>query len=168
MKYCPKCKKMYNDADTNCTCAECKNKALKTIEDKTTSVYLCHGDVIERDRVQAALEDSGIPSVYARHMVTGNSQLVTGMDFDMFDILVPYELYEKAYDVAVGIGAIKLEGEEIIEDDTDASADEEFEEMSNSTRTAVKIVTAILFVVVLALVIYGTDFITAFIKSLFT
>ena len=63
MKYCPKCKKMYNDADTNCTCAECKNKALKTIEDKTTSVYLCHGDVIERDRVQAALEDSGIPSV---------------------------------------------------------------------------------------------------------
>ena len=101
-------------------------------------------------------------------MVTGNSQLVTGMDFDMFDILVPYELYEKAYDVAVGIGAIKLEGEEIIEDDTDASADEEFEEMSNSKRTAVKIVTAILFVVVLALVIYGTDFITAFIKSLFT
>ncbi len=167
MKYCPKCKKLYNDEDTNCACAECKGKALEIIEDNKTSVYLCGGDVIERDRVQAALADSGIPSTYARHMVSANSQLVTGMDLDSFDILVPYELYEKAYDVAVGIGAIKLEGEEIIEDDYDESA-QEFEEMSRSKRTTVRVLSAILFIIVIALVIYGTDFITAFIKSLFS
>lgn len=168
MKYCPKCKKLYNDVDTNCTCADCKNKILQTIEDETTSVYLCGGDLIERDRVQAALSDNGIPSSYARHMVTGNSQVVTGMDLDGFDILVPYELYEKAYDVAVGIGAIKLEGEEILEDDNyDSSAAEEFEEMSRTKRTTVRVLSAILFIILLALVIFGTDYIMDFIKSLF-
>ncbi len=168
MKYCPKCRKLYNDEDTVCACSECKKKALETIADETTSVYLCDGDVIERDRVQAALEDSGIPSTYKRHMVSGNSQVVTGMDLDSFDILVPYELYEKAYDVAVGIGAIKVEGTEIIEDNYDPAVTEEFEEMSRSKRTTVRVLSAILFIIVLALIIYGTDFITAFIKSLFS
>lgn len=166
MKYCPKCKKLYNDIEMNCACAECKRKELKIIEDKTTSVYLCHGDVIERDRVQAALSDSGIPSTYTRHMVTGNSQVVTGMDLDTFDILVPYELYEKAYDTAVGIGAIKPEGVKIVEDDP--ANTEEYQEMSSAKRTTVKVISAILFIIVLALVIYGTDYITAFIKSLFS
>lgn len=167
MKYCPKCKKLYNDTETNCACADCKRKELKTIEDKTTSVYLCSGDVIERDRVQAALSDSGIPSDYVRHMVTGNSQVVTGMDLDGFDILVPYELYEKAYDVAVGIGAIELEGAKIIEENFDDGV-EEFEEMSRSKRTTVRVLSAILLIIVLALVIYGTDYIMTVIKSLFS
>ena len=167
MKYCPKCKKLYNDEDTNCACTGCKNKALKAVEDKTTSVYLCSGDVLERDRVQAALSDSGIPSVYTRHMVSANSQVVTGMDFDSFDILVPYELYEKAYDVAVGIGAIEIEGAEIVDEAPESQSEEEIEDMSRAKRTFVRILTALLFIIVLALVIYGTDFITAFIKSLF-
>lgn len=168
MKYCPKCKKLYNDEETNCACKECKSKALKTIEDKTTSVYLCGGDVMERDRVQAALSDNGIPSVFTRHMVSANSQLVTGMDFDSFDILVPYELYEKAYEIAVGIGAITPEGTKIVEDDPADAAAEEFENMSRSKRTTVRVLSAILFIILIAAVIYGTDFITGFIKSMFS
>ena len=166
LKYCPKCKKLYNDEDSVCSCKDCKRKALQVIEDNSTSVYLCSGDVLERDRVQAALSDSCIPSIYTRHMVSANSQLVTGMDFDSFDILVPYELYEQAYDVAVGIGAIKLEGEQIIEDEP--AAEEAEEEMSNGKRNAIRIVTALLFILLVAGIIYGTDFITSFIKSLFT
>lgn len=167
MKYCPKCKKLYNDEDTNCNCPDCKSKALEELCDEQTSVYLCSGDVIERDRVQAALADSGIPSVYTRHMVTGNSQLITGRDFDGFDILVPYELYEKAYDVAVGVGAIELEGAEIVEDDVPAEVSEA-EEMPHSKRTAVRIISAILLILLFAGVIYGTDAIMNAIKSLFT
>lgn len=165
MKYCPKCKKLYNDEATNCSCEDCKNKVLREVTDPATSVYLCSGDVIERDRVQAALSDSGIPSNFQRHMVTANSQLITGMDFDGFDILVPYELYEKAYDVAVGIGAIKLEGEEIIEDETEI---EPFpmEEMSPAKRTWVRIISAILLIIIFAGVIYGVDFIMEVIKNL--
>lgn len=168
MKYCPKCKRMYNDEETNCARDDCKHKALKPIEEETTSVYLCSGDVIERDRVQAALMDNGVPSVYARHGVTANSQVVTGQDFDGFDILVPYELYEKAYDIAVGIGAIKLEGEQIIEDDNIEEIEPHpLEEMSRSKRTTVRVVSAILLIVVVALVIYGVDYIMKFITELF-
>ncbi len=168
MKYCPKCKRMYNDEENRCAREDCKGKALKPVEDETESVYLCSGDVIERDRVQAALSDSGIPSVYVRHSVTANSQVVTGQDFDGFDILVPYELYEKAYEVAVGIGAIKLDGEKIIEDDnTETVEPHPLEEMSRSKRTTVRVVSAILLIIVVALVIYGTDFITKLIGELF-
>ena len=167
MKYCPKCKRIYNDEETACAHEGCKSKALKTVVDEKESVYLCSGDVIERDRVQAALEDSGIPSVYVRHGVTANSQVVTGQDFDGFDILVPYELYEKAYDVAVGIGAIKLEGEEIIEDDPEEIEPHPLEQMSRSKRTTVRVVSAILLIVVVALVIYGVDFIMKFVTEFF-
>ncbi len=165
MKYCPKCKKLYNDSDLVCTCKDCKSRVLKTIEDEQTSVYLCGGDVIERDRIQAALSDNDVPSVYTRHMVTGGSQLLTGMDLDEFDILVPFELYEKAYDIAVGIGAIKPEGVEVIDEE---ASDEPEEEMSDRKRTVIRVVTAVLFIILVALVIYGTDFITGFVKTMFT
>lgn len=46
-------------------------------------------------------------------------------------------------------------------------ADEQFEEMSGAKRTTVKVVSAILFLLLVAAVIYGTDFITGFIKNLF-
>lgn len=166
MKYCPKCKRLYNDEEAVCTCEGCKGKNLSRITDEKEPVYLCSGDVIERDRVQAALSSGSVPSVYTRRMVSANSQLITGMDFDGFDILVPYELYEKAYDIAVGIGAIKPEGEEIIVSEEEEEYEQPPEEMSGSKRTFVRIITAILFIIVCALVIYGTDFITAFIKSL--
>lgn len=165
MKYCSKCKRLYNDEDLSCNV--CKKSKLVEITDSSTPVYLCSGDVMERDRVQAALSDSGIPSDYIRNMVTANSQVITGKDFDGFDILVPYELYEKAFDIAVGIGAVKLEGEELIQDEFDDGI-EEFEAMSSSKRTTVRIVSAILLILLLAGVIYGVDFIVALIKNLFT
>jgi hypothetical protein len=156
---------MYNDSESNCSNEECKKRALETIADEATSVYLCSGDVIERDRVQAALSDGGVPSVYTRHMVSANSQLITGMDFDGFDILVPYELYEKAYDIAVGIGAIKLDNEVIIEDEPPVESEEP--QMSRAKRTTVRIISAIILIVIFAGVIYGTDYIVNLIKSLF-
>ena len=165
MKYCTKCGKLYNDDDVACN--DCKKGLLETITDESTPVLLCSGDVMERDRVQAALKDSGIPSVFKRKMVTGNSQLVTGVDLDLFDILVPFNQYEKAFDIAVGIGAIQLEDCEIIQEEPVDEAVEEFEKMSPSKRTLVRIISALLFILVAAGIIFGVDFIMAFIKSLF-
>ena len=168
MKYCPKCKRMYKDEENHCIREDCKGKELRTVEDGRESVYLCSGDLIERDRVRAALEDSGIPSVYVRHGVTANSQVVTGQDFDGFDILVPYELYEKAYDTAVGIGAIKLEGEQIVEDGSIEEIEAHpLEEMSRSKRTTVRVISAVLLIIVVAFVIYGVDFVMKWVTELF-
>ena len=165
MKYCTKCRKLYNDEDL--VCKDCKKGHLETITDESTPVLLCSGDVMERDRVQAALKDNGITSDFRRKMVSANSQLLTGMDLDEFDILVPYNQYEKAFDTAVGIGAIKLEGAEIINEEVYDDGIEEFEQMSSSKRTIVRIVSALLFILVAAGIIFGVDFIMAFIKSLF-
>ncbi len=163
MKYCPKCKRLYNDEDELCSREECKHKRLEPVEDETTSVYLCTGDLVERDRVQTALKDSGIPSVFVRRMVSANSQLVTGVDYDGFDILVPFELYEKAFDVAVGIGAITLDEEE-----KNVPEPLPIEEMSRTKRTWVRVLSAFLLILVFAGVIFGVDAIMNAIKSLFT
>ena len=70
-----------------------------------------------------------------------------------------------------GIAVLRLPvtGEEIIPDDeaAPAPAEEEFEDMPEGKRTAVRIISAILFVLLAAMVIFGTDAITGWIKSFF-
>ncbi|MBQ1381163.1 MAG: hypothetical protein IIY79_04010, partial [Ruminococcus sp.] len=96
-----------------------------------------------------------------------SAKAVTGTDISIQDIYVAESDYEKAYDLCVGIGAIKLEGEETILGEEEAAAVEEFEDMPSGKRTAVRIVSAILFVLLAAMVIFGVDAITGWIKSLF-
>ena len=83
---------------------------------------------------------------------------------------IPFSAYQEAYDVCVGIGAIKPEGEEIKVDMSDveqtAEGDEEVD-MSPAKRTTVKIISAILLILIACGLIWGTDAITGFIKGLF-
>ncbi len=171
MKYCKKCKHLYDDEQQVCT--SCK-KSLCAITDKNTPVCLISASGFELERITAALDDSMIPcsSILQKNMAS--AKVFTGSDTSTYDILVPYSAYEKAYDICVGIGAIKLGGEKIVNGtdsadeymDSDADA-EQFEAMSNTKRTTVRVVSAILLIIVFALVIYGTDFIMEFIKNLF-
>lgn len=172
MKYCKKCKRMYNDEDLRCT--ECKgNPQLLNIEDENTPVYLMSAAGFELQRVKTALEDSGIPNHSAIQKNNVSPQAVTGYDSSEYDILVPYSAYEKAYDVCVGIGAIKIGEEEILGDDgtpvnSDVkSQDELFEGMSGAKRTTVRVAMALLFLALVALAVFGTDFIMNIIKGLF-
>lgn len=166
--YCNSCHRLFEDEQT---CPFCKNKPLtKNIDiNKPVTVVSAYG--IERDRITAALEDSGIP--YAtraeRREVTANA--VTGLDTAKYRIEVPYSYYKKAMEVLIGINAVNPE--QYSEDDVDQSADgesaadDEFEDMPPSKRTAVRIISALLFILVAALVIFGTDFIAGIIKGLF-
>lgn len=170
MKYCKKCKHIYNDVDQNCSAC---SKALEEITDENTPVYLISASGFELQRVKAALEDSGIPCDGARRKKSQSAEAVTGYDTSETDILVPFSAYEKAYDVCVGIGAIKEDGEQILDDESQgaddeksATLDEQFEEMSGVKRTTFRIISAILFFLLIALVVYGTDAITGFIKGL--
>ena len=164
MKYCKKCKRVYQDEQEYCTSCRSR-KPLLPLTDSSTPVYLTSADGFERERIQTALTDKGIPndSVIVEEDIMPAS--VKGYSSSWRDILVPYSAYDKAYDICVGIGAVKLEGEEkIIDEDPPA---EEFEDMPPAKRTTVKILSAILFIIVAALIIFGTDAITGFIKGLF-
>lgn len=171
MKYCKKCKHIHNDTVEKCSV--CK-KELFDIVDENTPVYLISASGFELRRIKAALEDCGIPcdSTPKKHNIS--AEAVTGYDTTDADILVPFSAYEQAYDVCVGIGAIKEDGEEIIDGDVDTpvnsdvqSLDEQFEEMSGAKRTTVRVVSAFLLLLIFAGVIFGTDFIMQFFKNLF-
>ena len=171
MKYCKKCKHIHNDTES--LCINCK-KSLLEITDENTPVYLISADGFELKRIKAALEDCGIPTDSVAKDPKISAEAVTGFDNAESDILVPFSAYEKAYDVCIGIGAIKEDGEEIIEGEVDIptnsgdkSLDEQFEEMSGAKRTTVRVVSAFLLLLVFAVVIFGTDFIMQFIKNLF-
>ncbi|MEE0871884.1 MAG: hypothetical protein UIH27_00240, partial [Ruminococcus sp.] len=147
-------------------CTSCRSrKPLLPLTDSSTPVYLTSADGFERERIQTALTDNGIPndSVIVEEDIMPAS--VKGYSSSWRDILVPYSAYDKAYDICVGIGAVKLEGEEKIIDEEPPA--EEFEDMPPAKRTTVKILSAILFIIVAALIIFGTDAITGFIKGLF-
>lgn len=95
MKYCSKCRRMYDDSEHNCT--ECrKHYALETLDDRTTPVYLTSASGFELDRIQAALEDGGIPSTSQAQEKALSADAVTGSDKSNRDILVPFNALDKA------------------------------------------------------------------------
>lgn len=171
MKYCNKCKRIYNDEDI--TCESCKGKSkLLSIEDNNTPVNLLTAEGFELKRIQSALGDAGIPNDAALCEHNYSVNAVTGYDCSKYNVLVPFSAYEQAYDVCVGIGAIKLDNEQIVDDEsiTDNGAksnEEQFEPMSRAKRTTVRVVTALLFLGLVALAVFGTDFIINLIKGLF-
>ena len=166
MKYCKKCKHIHDDQFEICT--ECrKPQRLYPIEEENTPVFLLSASGFEIGRVQAALESGGIPSDSVSRKNNISADAVTGSDINDRDILVPFSAYEKAYDICVGIGAIKPEGETITIQEPDAAAEDEQEEMSPAKRTTVKILSAILLIIMFCLVIWGTDFIAEFLTGLF-
>ena len=133
--------------------------------------YLLSASGFELERVKTALSDNGIPNDSKPKKRNYSAKAVTGVDNSEQDIYVAESDYDNAYDLCVGIGAVKIEGEEEIiqpEDGEDAQPAEEFEEMSSGKRTAVRIISAVLFVLLVAAVIFGTDAITGWIKGLFT
>ena len=129
--------------------------------------FLVSASGFELERIRTALSDNGIPNDSKPQKRNFSAKAVTGTDISIQDIYVAESDYEKAYDLCVGIGAIKLEGEETILDEEEAAAVEEFEDMPSGKRTAVRIVSAILFILLAAMVIFGVDAITGWIKSLF-
>lgn len=169
MKYCKKCKHIHNDSDEKCSVC---SKPLMKITDDNTPVYLITASGFELQRIKTALEDNGVPCDTISLKRSYSAEAVTGYDTAEYDLLVPYAAYEKSYDICVGIGAIREDGEEIIEDgsfpanENTESLDEQFEKMSRVKRTTVRVVSAVLFLILIAAVIYGTDFITGFIKGL--
>ncbi len=142
--------------------------------------FLVSASGFELERIRTALLDNGIPSDSKPQRRNFSAKAVTGVDNSVQDIYVAEKDYENAYDLCVGIGAIHIEGEEeIIEDDaafaeaaenaeeTSAAPAEEFEEMPSGKRTAVRIVSAILFILIATAIIFGTDYFMGWIKGLF-
>ncbi len=171
MKYCKKCKRLFGDSEQ--FCPECKKHyPLEALTDNNTPVYLASASNFELDRIQAALSDSGIPNATQAKPKSISAEAVTGSNNSEMDILVPYSALNAARDVCIGIGAIKIDGEETVVDaqnidNAENSEPSEIEELSPAKKTTVKIISAILLIILFCAVIWGTDFITGLIKGFF-
>ncbi len=174
MKFCKECKKLYDGADT--MCPECRKKYIE-ITDINEPVQLCVTGGVGRSAICGALRDAGIPFVEQQYGKMGvANEIVTGYDAKLLNvaILVPYSAIPKAYEIALSLELCDDSFESIVE-----KAKQDIEEykkngeknkdsgMSNAKRTTIKVLSAIAFFILVALVVFGTDYVMELIKNLF-
>lgn len=171
MYICKKCRRVHLSADKACKCGSKRRKAVDHIN---TPVFLTATGRIERELINGALKDAQIPFEERQSEKNLSDDLITGHDLHMsgYDILVPYSAIPKSFDILNGIGVTPTIDESLIESiqkDIELKKQEikEANEMSPAKRTTVKIISAIIFLLVLALVVLGTDKIMELIKGLF-
>ena len=174
MKYCSVCKKLSNGAQDICT--DC-NKKYKDIVDINEPVLLCVIGGVERNMVCGALRDAEIPFVEKQYGKTGvSNEIVTGYDAKLLNIAVevPYSAVPKAYEIISSVGVKAKFDEDIlkeVENDIEKYKlnmnKDESQQMSAAKRTTVKVLSAIAFAVLVALAVFGTDYVMELIKNLF-
>lgn len=172
MKFCKDCKSIYDGADT--VCKSC-DKKYKNIVDINEPVRLCVVGGVERNMICGALKDADIPFVEQQYGKPGvANEVVTGYDAKLLNmsILVPYSALPKAYEIAVSLGFCDESLEGLVEK-VKADVEEykkQYEDdstMSRAKRTTVKVLSAIAFIILVALVVFGTDYVMELIKKLF-
>ncbi len=164
MKYCPKCKKLYTQEDTR-MCDTCKKSKLISEIKGGDAVRLCQVNAAQREYIIRVLKENEVPCSYE------NVNQNLGMGFEEFNIFVPYKYAKVAYDICRENGLMAVD--EVFEalEEIDVSQIEiepsEFEQMSPAKRTTVRILSAILFILVVCLVVFGVDFVMEIILNLF-
>lgn len=173
MKYCKTCKELcFGDA---LPFDGCKHK-LSEITDINEPVRLCVIGGTERAMLTGLLKDEGIPYMEQNVQPQGlANDIVTGYDVKLSNInlLVPFSALPKASELLSSLetvnNSIEPHIEEIkaeIERLNNTAKEKEDKPMSPALRTTIKVITALLFLALIALVVFGTDALTGFIKGL--
>lgn len=173
MKYCKVCKTLYRDDAANCS--EC-GKKLALVTDINEPVRLCVIGGTERAMLCGLLDDAEIPHLENNTYPQGlANEIVTGYDVKLSNIslLVPFSALPKASELLGSIETVNNPIEPML-DDINAHIEhiksgtvEEEKSMSPALRTTIKVVSAIAFLIIVAIVVLGTDKITEWFKSLF-
>ena len=173
MKYCKTCKTIFKDADTHCPA--CRKK-LAEITDINEPVRLCVIGGTERAMLGGLLDDAQIPHLEDNTYPQGvANEIVTGYDVKLSNIamLVPFSALPKASELLNSIETVNNPVEEMMDDINAAirrlqsGSEEEEKSMSPALRTTIKVISALVFLILVALVVFGTDKIMEFIKGLF-
>lgn len=160
MKYCLNCKKIFFTDDKHC---ECGTKLIaKPDFDYPVSVSVVSG--VDKDIVRSTLDNSKIPYSLQTVREKGLSVTVPGLETDSFDFLVPLKFYKKAIDALVGVSAIK---EPDYYDKLDLPEAPEWEDMPSGKQTAIRIASAIGFIVIVWLCVAGVDLLAELLMGIF-
>ena len=169
MKYCSSCKSiMDNEAQE---CSLCKGALCELTEEAIVTVALIKGTAVKL--LEPALKDAGIPCVFENTdgNVYNEYNFKVSAESD-YKLLVPFEMYNKAFNVCEGFGFVNPEDRLIPEDAQSDDGDkrtynEKFEAKTGVRHQTWQTISIILFIIAACLVIWGIDFVAEYIKGLF-
>lgn len=174
VKYCKVCKALC--FGESLPADGCKHK-LAEIRDINEPVRLCIIGGTERAMLTGMLKDANIPYVEENVYPQGvANEIVTGYDVKLSNIslVVPFSALPKASELLGSIETVRNDIEPHM-DEIKAeinrlrfpSGDGADKPMSPALRTTIRVITALIFLALIALVVLGTDKITELIKGLF-
>lgn len=167
MEYCPSCKAIVTEDKE--ICSVCGGAAEALYNEATVTVAQVKGVAISV--LEPALKDAGIPCRFEKKdgSVYNDYNIKVSAESD-FKVLVPFEMYNKAFDVCEGFGFLKEEDRLIAKDeneDTDTrSYNEKFEAGTGIKHRTWQMAGIVAFVVIACLVIWGADFVAQWVKEL--
>lgn len=166
MKYCTKCYKLSEEGDA---CSSCRGVLQSCEAQSSVRVAEVKGSL--RAIVEPSLKDKGIPcefynpekDIFTQYNAKVNSET-------NFTLLVPFEFYNEAFEICVGLGVVSPEEKIQVSEDTQADSDgktydQRFEEATGTKRKSFTIIWIILFIVVACLLIWGVEFLAMLIKG---
>ena len=169
MKYCEKCRAIFGNEKKSCP--KCGKKLTSDIYPENL-VYMTTATGFELERIEAALNEASVPFECKSIKRQAVMRLLNSAPPESYDILAPIFAYDDAYSILAGINAINPD--EITEPDEDLINDikterkkhnETVDSISPQKQRMIKIFSAIAFLLILAFVVWGTDYITALIKQ---
>ena len=167
MRYCTKCRRLIED-DNEQKCSVC---GRKTISDPShySPVKIVTANGFELERIRASLDDADIPYSYQETYRDAGIQILNSAPPENCDVFVPLSAYRDASDVLIGIGALSEGDAAKIDEQTANKAKKaaEDEELPPRKARMIRILSGIGFLLLLALVVWLTDFLFDFVKALF-
>lgn len=167
MKYCKKCYSLVKDGDI---CSACGGECQLCTKDSSVAVAKVKGGI--RSLVEPAFKEKGIPCEFFNPEKDIYTQLNAKVGAETeYNLLVPFEFYDEAFEVCVGLGVVnpddKIEIDAELQSKLDGKTyDEKFTEATGTTPKVFKIIWIILFIVVACLLIFGVDIIANFVREL--
>ncbi len=167
MKYCTKCKKLYTDPQQD-HCSDC-SRALISDPNHHSPVNVVTANGFELERIKSALTEQNIPFAVTQCRDDTGLQILNTAPPENSQISVPLSYYTQTMELLVGIGAVK-EASELNEEDEEKLQQERQsfeEEMSPKKRFWVKLLSIILFIGLIAAVVFFADWLGHFINPNF-
>lgn len=159
MKYCEKCKMIIDkDADT---CEVCNNALSDITKTSVVTVAVIKGRTVKV--LEPVLKDAGIVCAFENTdgNVYNSLNIKVNSESD-FRVLVPFEMYSKAFDICLVMSLVteedRLVEPQYVENDTE-TYDEKFEKVTGKKRGAWQMLWMILIIVGACLVIWGVDWV---------
>lgn len=164
MKYCTKCKKIYANENAE----RCCGKKLIANPSTFSPVAAVTANGFELERIRASLNDAEV--AYSVQQIRSDTglQILNSAPPENCTVYVPLCDYETALSVLVGIGAIdQTAAPEFSEQDLaelqKAKEQSQTEELSPKKRLTVQVLSFIGFLLILAGVVYLTDWLMSFV-----